>query len=143
MIFGGAVAGEADIPDLHGRYITGPELPEIVGAPEKFEAVAHDRDGVGANGPAVNGELQKMPVEIAMEGKEVPVPVKPRTVDGETDAGKILTNDDPEAAGTLVVDEVNILVVAVLADCDDAEDIPEIDLMPRKKINVERQFEVF
>jgi hypothetical protein len=141
VIIRGAAAGEPDILYLHRRYIAGPELLEIVGAPEKFEAAAHDRNGVGADEPAVNPELQQMPVEIAMERKTVPIPVEFRAVDGEADARKILTDDDPEAGGTLIVNEVDILVVTVPADGNNAEDIPKINLMPRKEANVERQLE--
>jgi hypothetical protein len=82
-------------------------------------------------------------IEVVVQRNIVPVPVKSLTIDGKADAGKVFADDDPERSGSLIIDKVDVLIVAAIAYGDNAEDIAKIDLMPGKEINIEGQIEVF
>ena len=80
--------------------------------------------------------------EIAVKGEGIPATIEPEAIDRETDTREILADDDLKGSQTLIVDEIDVLVVAGTAEGDDAEDIAEIDLVPGQEVDIEGQIEI-
>jgi hypothetical protein len=68
----------------------------------------------------------------------IPFLKQSHTIHGKTDPGKILTNNHFEKSRPLVIDQVDILVVVA----NDANHIPEIDLMTGNEADVEFKLKI-
>jgi len=127
---------------LHRRYIAGPELAEVICPPEEFETASGGGDRRRTDRPPVDAALQQVFVQVIVEGEGIPIVVELAAVDGKTDAGKILTDDYLEIIQPLVVNEVDVLIVAVLAGGDNAKDVTEVYLMAWEKAEVKAKVEI-
>jgi hypothetical protein len=136
------MAGQPDVLELHGRDIAGPELAEVICPPEEFETARGCGNSCRTDRPAIDAELQQVFVQVIMKGEGIPVVVELAAVDGKTDAGKILTDNDLEIIQLLVVDEIDVLIVTVFAGSDNAKDVAEVYLVAGEKAKVKAKVEI-
>src|SRR6266567_2005922 len=69
----------------------------------------------------------------------IPLFEQSHTIHGKTDPGKIFSNDHFERSRPLVINQIDILVIVA----NDADHIPEIDLMTGNKTDIESKFKIF